>query len=262
MPLTATCCGVQWLAPALYQLVWKPSADAMTKTDILFQMLGGCAATVLLLLLLSMLFQGEAQPAARPGGAAAPSPRYKLNVVGLAIRMLVLPLIFTVLYYLIWYYLLWRVEAARVFYGRPEKLGFMAELIGILVDSSQNRQVLVIMLKGLAYPLLTLPLLLQMQGKRVMFLASTVMLYCSGALLYLIPSPVMPDPVRMAHLLETGVLILVYGVLSALLLHTVVRKETPPIPAAAKAAPAAQPGAGKAAAKPAAVPGTAPKKKQ
>lgn len=239
--LALTACGAQWLAPLLRQLLLGETTGVMTTGDTLFELLAGCGATILALVLAMLLYKTP-DKAAFPGGKAPPEAKYKLGVLGLVIRLLVLPLIFFLLYYLLWYFLFWRVDAAREFFGRAEKLNFMGEVIAILVD--RGKEAAVTLLVGLAYALISLPLLFQMQGKRVLYIAANTLLYLTAALRYLIPSPIMPDAVRMAHLPETGLLLLLYGIIAGLLLHTAFRKqEVPTAPgiAAKGGQPAAKP---------------------
>lgn len=238
--LALTACGVQWAAPLLRQLLLGETTGVMTGGDTLFELLGGCAMTILALVLAALLYKTPDK--ATPGGKPPAETKYKLGVLGLVIRLLVLPFIFFLLYYLLWYFLFWRVDAAREFFGRAEKLNFMGEIIAILVD--RGREAAVTLLVGLAYALFSLPLLFQMQGKRVLFIATNTLLYLTAALRYLIPTPVMPDAVRMAHLPETGLLLLLYGVITGLLLHTAFAKQeaaaAPGVPAKG-AKPGAQP---------------------
>lgn len=212
--LFLTTAGTMWIAPSLPGLLLGEPTGVMSGSDVVFHLAGGCIATALFVVLLTMLWRAEPQASAQA--------QYKLRPLGLVIRMLILPVIFLVAYYLIWYFLLWRVEAVRVYYGEEGKLNFMAEIIDILIY--KGSQVAVTLLKGFAYALFSLPLLLQLQGKRVLFIASNTLLYLMSGVFYLVPNPVMPDAVRMAHLMETSVLMLLYGVVSGLLLHTAFRK--------------------------------------
>lgn len=226
--LALTACGQQWLTPSLRQLLLGETTGVMTMTDTLLQTLGGCGATVLVLVLAMLLYKTQEKPAAKPG-APKTEPKYKLGALGLVIRMLALPVIYFLVYYLLWYFLFWRREAVYTFYTGAEfsKLeNFMGELIHVLVD--RGREAVLTLLTGLAYALFGLPLVLRMREKRVLFIACNALLCLTGVMIYLLPSPVLPDEVRMAHLPLQGAVLLVYGVLSGVLLHTAFHREAAP----------------------------------
>jgi len=103
--------------------------------------------------------------------------------------------------------------------------------------------------------LFSLPLVLLLPSKRKMAIILNTMLYLCGALLYILPNPLMPDDVRVTHLIINAAILAVYGGLAGFLLHTCLRKaeavETEEEPEApAPAAPGKKP-APKVAAKPA-----------
>jgi hypothetical protein len=150
----------------------------------------------------------------------------------------VLPVIFVLMYYLLWYFLLWQSDAVREFYGQPEKQTFMQEIISILLNKGSS--VVVVLIRGLAYALFSLALLFVLPGKRVMFIITNAMLCGSGAILFLIPSALMPEAIRMPHLIEGAALLVVFGGFAAFLLHTAIRSEKVPeaAPAPRGAAPA------------------------
>lgn len=239
--LAVSSLGLQWIAPSLRLLLLQGDpSGAMTRTDTLFFIAGGCIAGLLALGLAIFLYKTAAS-AAPAKADAHPKPVYKVHVLGLIIRLLVLPIVYFSLYYLSWYFLFWRVEAARQFHGAEEKLNFMGEFIRILIN--QGGQAAGTLLIGLVYALLCLPLLFRMQDRRGSYIATVTLLCLSGAAFYLIPSPVMPAAVRMAHLAETGAVMLVYGAGSSLLLHTSLRRQEPPEPKPVAAKKSATPGA-------------------
>lgn len=233
LPATAASWGLQWGIPLLQQLIHGESTGAVAKTDTLLWLASGCVCTALLLALLLFLYKLPERPSLPAGKAPPPPAKYRIKVLGLIIRMLLLPVIFMVMYYLLWYFLLWRSDTVREFYGGAEKLGFMAEIIRILIE--RGFEVVVVLIKGLAYAAFSLPLLFLLSEKRGIFLIANVMFYLSGALFYLIPSPFMPQAVRLPHFIEGAALCAAYGVAAGFLLHTSLKREN--APAAAKAAP-------------------------
>lgn len=250
IPLVFAACGLQFAAPAFRQLLLGEATGTMTLRDTLFVLLGKCVATILALVLSMLLFKTAAEPARAPGAPPPPEQKYKLSILGIIIRMLVLPVIFTVAYYLLWYHLCWKADAVREFYASPELEPFMKTIIDILV--SHGKEVLVTLLNGLVYAAFSLLLLFKMQGKRVLYIVVNTLFCLTGAIAYLVPDPIMPVAVQRAHLFETGALLLVYGALSAVLLYTAFRR-VDAAPAPGKTVPQAAPAQAKGAApKPAA----------
>lgn len=212
LPVLILCAfGLQITVPSLRLLLLGDPAGIMTGRDVILNLTGRLLATILTLLLCRLLYK----PA--PGVNAA-APGYKSGKLGLVIRLLVLPVIFCILYYLLWYNLFWRVDAAREFYGAAERQSFMGEIIDILLY--RGNEVLITLLAGLLYAGFSLLLLTCLRGKRVLYIVANTILFVTGALVYLVPDPVMPAEVRFAHLFETGTLMVAYAVVSAVLLSS------------------------------------------
>lgn len=223
-----------WFAcvgPAAEFLAFGHPGGLLTPMDIWMQIAASAVAVLFILVLGMMLMKGRDDAA----GAQKPQAKYKINVLQLVIKLIVCPLVFCLFYVLAWYFLAWRVDAVRLFYMNGVESangGFMIELIAMLTGPDV-RMVPFSLVLGLAYALLSMPLLLQFPGKRVMFMALNVMLYLCAAVCRLIPSAAAPDAVRMSQLIRYAVLFLVYGLFTGIMLHTSIRREAVPEPKAA-----------------------------
>lgn len=229
--------GFQWGLPLFEQLLFGETTQAMSQSDTLLLLAAGCAAGILLFILSALLFP----PIKSAVPAAKAPPKYKIKPLGLIIRALVLPVIFCVLYFLFRYYLLWHVGEVRAYYGGTEDGGFIAEMVAILLTNA--RMVPMALGKGFLCVLLSIPLMLGLQEKRTLYIAVCTMLCASGALLMLLPSPLMPDTVRMSHLAAYLAIYLPYGAFTAFLLHTGLTKLPAPAAHSAPGAGGRQPAA-------------------
>ncbi len=222
----------QFAAPNLSQFLFGETTGVMSKTDTLFHIAQLSAATLLTLILSSLLFK-RPPPPPQPHNTPPKKPdKYLLKTGNFIIILIVLPIIYLVFYFLAWYFLLWRNGAARVYYGGTEELQtFIQVIINMLLTNA--KQVPMVLIKGLIMSLSLLPLLFQLPHKRVMFIVATILLYLGEGVQMLIPSAIMPDAVRTAHLIEYSALAVAFGGLAAFMLHTCMRKEptkAPPVP--------------------------------
>lgn len=247
LPLIPAFWGLSWIVPLLQPLLQGEVTGGMTQGDVLKRLIQGCVC-VLLMLLLSMLLYSKKQPKEQgPQAKEAKGTKPKLKILTLVIFLIVLPIIYMVLYFVGGYFLAWTNDAFRAYYTGGGNNGLMHMLINMLLN--RLSQAGFALMRGLLIALFSLPLLLQLHGKRMMYLAINTMLVVSGALLYLLPNPLMPDDIRLRHLIANGVILLVYGLLSSFLLHTCYGgegKASEKDKAPAKEAPKGKPAAGRA----------------
>ena len=222
---TITLIGLQWIVPALGQLWYGDPSGVMSKMDLVWLTLSRIVCTVLLvtlaMLLLNKKSPGEAKPAEKK------EKTYKLGKLSFAIKLLILPLVFCLLFFICWYFLAWRHEAVRLYYGSAaENRGFVDAFINLLLD---DPGVLIYApLVGLLHSVFLIPLMTRLPEKRIVFIISVALLNISPALLLLIPTPLIPDNVRMQILIQNVALFVAYGVFSSWLLHLSYKKQDLP----------------------------------
>ncbi|UCC74796.1 MAG: hypothetical protein JSV86_09685 [Gemmatimonadota bacterium] len=138
---------------------------------------------------------------------------------GLAWRLAALPLIYLALYFLFGYFVAWQFADVRAFYsGSAEIRPFFAHLAGLIDEDPWIFPWQ--LLRGLLWVGLAVPVILMMKGKR--WEASLALGLLFGLLLttpLIIPNPLMPAPVRLAHFLETSTSTFAYGWLIGWLLR-------------------------------------------
>lgn len=230
LPAAIPVLGFGAVGPLLEQLVFGQPTGVMAGSDTMWLMVTYLSGA-LMLLILGVLLMKAPEPVQRPAA------KYRLHTGQLIIKLLVCPFVFCILYFICWYFLAWRGEAVRLYYtagAGAESAGFVSDMIDLLLTNVV--QVPYSLLQGLLYALLPLPLLMQMPGKRVNFVAATTLLHLCSALYWLIPSPAYPNDFRTAQLLRYLVLMLVYGAFVGFMLHTSLIREAIPQPRPGQAA--------------------------
>jgi hypothetical protein len=213
----------QAAAPNLQSIFFGETSSTMTRADILLGLASLAVSMIFLLLMGVLLFKAPPAPAT-PGHTPPPPAKYKIKKLHLIIKIVVLPIIYCVLYFVAWYFLLWREQAARLYYGGPEdSVTFAAAIVNILLNDA--RQVPMALAVGLLTTAGLLPLLFKMPGKRPLYMASSVLLLAGPAVQLMVPSPLMPDDVRMANVLLQAALAVVFGALAGIILHTSIKKD-------------------------------------
>ncbi|MCL2056876.1 MAG: hypothetical protein FWH02_06635 [Oscillospiraceae bacterium] len=235
LSLSVPLIGAAWAVPAAQSLLYPENAGVHSRGDAVIS--GGfyIACTVLAVVLFLINYKTKAPPEdTAPVNPKIPKPRepiitYKLNAVQLIVKVVVSPLIFTVLFLFSWYFLFWSVDAVRAFYGGTEEnLKFLGTMATVFQE--MDWMVMLALVQGLAYTLLSLPLLFLFKAKRVLYIVLTVLMYLTGVVWMYVPSPLMPDPVRLWGCIHMAALLIVYGTLMALLLSMCFTKnvELPP----------------------------------
>lgn len=227
--LTVPMLGTAWVLPNLESILYAGHPGVMGRADTMLSMAFYAVCTILAIVLFTLNYNTKSPAAVDPRAPAPPQTAYRIKPVELIIKILVLPLIYTILFFVAWYFLHWTNDEVRAFYGGPvEGLGFVSSVVRVLLD--MGWMLILSLAKGLGYTLFALPLLFLFPGKRVVYIALTVMLNLSACVWLLIPTPLMADSIRISNLIYNAALLLVFSVLSAFLLHTCFKRvvtETP-----------------------------------
>jgi len=142
---------------------------------------------------------------------AEPNPRLIMSATEWAWKLVVIAVAYVILYFTFGYFIAWRNPAVREYYGGIDPGSFVAQMGTVL----RNTPWLVPfqILRAMFWVALALPVIRMMKGRwpetavTIGLLFSVVM----NAQL-LLPNPYMPEPVRMAHLVETASSNLIFGV--------------------------------------------------
>jgi len=121
-----------------------------------------------------------------------------------ALRLIVLAALYVIIYFTFGYFLAWRNPAVRAFYhGSDDLTNFFTQIKSVFTDTPWLPPFQFV--RGVFWTLLALPVIRMMKGQ--WWEAGIAVALCFGVLmssLLLIPNPLMPKEVRLAHLWETA----------------------------------------------------------
>jgi len=109
--------------------------------------------------------------------------------------------VFTSLYYLFGYYVAWKNPALREYYGGTDPGSFLAQMAGIVRGTPWMLPLQFV--RGLLWMLLALPVMAMMKGRWWEAGLALSLLFGVPVVYLLFPNPVMPEAVRLTHLVET-----------------------------------------------------------
>jgi len=124
---------------------------------------------------------------------------------------------YLVLYFTFGYFIAWRNPAVRSYYGGAEPAGFIAQITSLL--RSEPLLFLLQAARALLWAALALPVIKMMKGEWWERGLAVALLFSVMTSQLLLPNPLMPTEVRMAHLLETASSNFLFGWLVVLLLR-------------------------------------------
>jgi hypothetical protein len=140
-----------------------------------------------------------------------PNPRLVMPASEWAWKLAVIAIVYVVLYFTFGYFIAWRNPAVREYYGGIDEGGFMGQLGRVL----RNTPWLVPfqIARAMVWVALALPVIRMLKGQRTetAFAIGLLFAVVMNAQI-LLPNPYMPEPVRMAHLVETASSNLIFGV--------------------------------------------------
>jgi hypothetical protein len=110
--------------------------------------------------------------------------------------------VYLILYYLFGYFVAWKNPAVREFYGGTDPGTFLAQMRGIVHNTPW--MIPFQFLRGLLWVLLALPVIRMMKGGWWEAGLAVSLLFTVPVAYLLFPNPLMPEMVRMAHIVETG----------------------------------------------------------
>jgi len=133
-------------------------------------------------------------------------------------------IIWPLIYFLAGYFIAWQFEEVRIYYsGSSEKASFLFMMKENIASHLYSFQVL----RGMLWTLIGLLVFRSIKGKWVgKGIVLALLLSIVGCSQLLLPNPIMPEPVRLAHLLETSLSGVVLGVVMAWLFARTSPKKT------------------------------------
>jgi hypothetical protein len=141
---------------------------------------------------------------------AEPNARLIMPANEWAWKLAVIAVAYVILYFTFGYFIAWRNPAVREYYGGIDPGGFIAQMGTVLRDSPWLIPFQIV--RAMCWVALALPVIRMMKGQWPETALAIGLLFAvvMNARL-LLPNPYMPEPVRMAHLVETASSNLILG---------------------------------------------------
>jgi hypothetical protein len=170
---------------------------------------------------LAVLILGKRKPEI---GDAAPNPRLVMTTREWAWKLTVIALAYVILYFTFGYFIAWRNPAVLEYYRGVDEGAFLAHMGTVVRDSPWLIPFQIV--RAMCWVALALPVVRMLKGQWQDTALSLALLFAvvMNAQL-LLPNPYMPEPVRMAHLVETASSNFIFGWLVGWLLTQ--RQELP-----------------------------------
>ena len=128
------------------------------------------------------------------------------------------------IYFTFGYFIAWQSAAVRAYYGGHDPGSFFAQIASVLRD--QPSLVLLQVGRALLWTAIAVPIIRMMKGKWWEAGLAVALLFAATSSQLLLPNPLMPYDVRMAHLLETSTSNFLFGWLVVLILTLGSAKKT------------------------------------
>ena len=132
-------------------------------------------------------------------------------------KLAVIAIAYVVLYFTFGYFIAWRTPAVREYYGGSDPGNFFAQMQSVMRDTPWLVPFQIF--RALCWVAIAVPIVKMLKGGRLeilLALAFTFGVVMNAQLL--LPNPYMPEPVRMAHLVETASSNFLFGLLVGWLL--------------------------------------------
>ena len=147
---------------------------------------------------LAVLILGKARPGTRD---AFDDVRLNMSASAWIVRLSIIAIAYVLIYFTFGYFVAWQSEAVRAYYGGNDPGSFIAHMGNLL--RTEPRLFLLQIARGILWTLIALPVIKMTKGKRWGAGLAVALLFAMGSSQLLIPNPLMPAEVRMAHLVET-----------------------------------------------------------
>jgi len=177
-------------------------------------LMGVLVAAPFSLLAVPILGKGKAEPAT----INEPNSRLIMPAKEWAWKLAVIAIAYMILYSTFGYFIAWKNPAVQAYYGGIDEGNFFAHMKVVFTTAPWLEPFQA--LRGLLWAVLALPVIRMMKGRwqETAFAVGLVFAVLMNSQL-LLPTPLMPEAVRMTHLLETASYNFIFGCLIAWLLH-------------------------------------------
>jgi hypothetical protein len=124
---------------------------------------------------------------------------------------------YVLLYFTFGYFIAWKSEAVRAYYGGRDPGSFLAQMSNVLRDTPLLLPLQVV--RALLWTAIAVPVIRMMKGQWWEAALAVALLFSVTNSQLLLPNPLMPEEVRMVHLLETATSNFIFGWLLVVVLQ-------------------------------------------
>ncbi|HEX6284808.1 MAG TPA: hypothetical protein VFZ71_08035 [Pyrinomonadaceae bacterium] len=163
---------------------------------------------------LAVLILGKARAHATE---TAKDSRLKMPVSTWLVKLSLIVVLYVVLYFTFGYFIAWKNDAVRAFYEGSDPGNFITHIANLLRD--EPLLFLLQAVRALMWTAIAVPVIKMMKGGWWEAGFAVALLFAVMTSLLLLPNPLMPQEVRMAHLLETATSNFLFGWLVVLILR-------------------------------------------
>ena len=160
---------------------------------------------------LSVLILGKAR-----SSQANETSRLKMPISAWITRSCAIVIAYLFLYFTFGYFIAWKNEAVRAYYGGSDPGSFVTHITNLL--RAEPLLFLLQVVRALLWLAIAVPVIKMMKGKWWESGLAVALLFAVMTSQLLLPNPLMPDEVRMVHLVETATSNFLFGWLVVLIL--------------------------------------------
>lgn len=147
---------------------------------------------------LAVLILGKARSQAN---GSSDYSRLNMPVGAWIMRLTLIVILYVVIYFTFGYFVAWRNEAVVAYYGGNDPGSFITHIANLF--RTEPQLFLLQIARGLLWVAIAVPVIKMVKGAWWEAGLAVALLFAMTSSQLLIPNPLMPAPVRMAHLLET-----------------------------------------------------------
>jgi hypothetical protein len=140
----------------------------------------------------------------------------RMSVSEWVVKLAVIVVAYVVIYFTFGYFIAWKNPAVVAYYGGNDPGSFITHITNVL--RTEPLLFLLQVARGLLWAAIALPVIKMMKGNRWEVGLAVALLFAMTSAQLLIPNPLMPAAVRMAHLVETVTSNFLFGWLVVLVL--------------------------------------------
>ena len=143
--------------------------------------------------------------------------RLEMPVSAWMVKSCAIVVVYLFLYFTFGYFIAWKNPAVRAYYGGSDPESFVAHIVSLLRD--EPLLFLLQAVRALLWLAIAVPVIKMMKGEWWESGLAVALLFAVMTSQLLLPNPLMPDEVRMAHLVETATSNFLFGWLVVLILQ-------------------------------------------